>query len=340
MASSTLGVKKKIVCLDTNFVSDMAKSRLGLIQDARGYLLRDLYSRLASLVSDNKIVCPCSVFHDVESQLCPDELMDEIRGAISVLSGGIRWHHWQTILAKQVMSALHSYSGRDGELAARDWREALSEDPDQHLTIGYAIRAEYQVPGEEVDAMRSAKQEYVLNMRTLPVRETGRGYQDYLEEEARSFGIIYTRPIAQLVAALEAGDPTQIPSAFDAACPTFRLYEWYLSFGGADRRPLALDSKFLAFFASPAFKRVPSVHILASLYAALRFYYPSRTPRSGDANDVRMVAAYMPYCDILATDKFVRDITSRLALEREYAVAVYSLGPKDLPHLYQHLATL
>ena len=219
VASSTLGVKKKIVCLDTNFVSDMAKARLGLIQDARGRLLQDVWSLLASLVSENKIVCPYGVFHDMESELCADELRNEIRGAISVLSGGIHWHHWQTILAKQVMSALHSYSGRDGELAARDWREALSEDPDQHLTIGYAIRAEYQVPGEEVDAMRSAKQEYVLNMRTLPVRETGRGYQDYLEEEARSFGIIYTRPIAQLVAVLEAANRSEIELAYAAACP-------------------------------------------------------------------------------------------------------------------------
>jgi len=336
--------KKKIVYLDTNFVIDLTKARLGLMQDP-GRQMRSLYSRLASLVRHNKVVCPYGVFHDAESELSTN-LRDEIRGTIGLLSGGIHWRHWQTILDSQVVPALYKYCGKEEEVQPCDWREAFYQDPDEVLdpdrfpTIESAIRAEFPVDEQGLAAIRASKQEYAQNMRTLPVREARRSYDDYLEEETRGFGALYKRPIAQLVLALEQGDPSAIVSACDAAKPTFRLYEWYLSRTGSERKPLALDSHFLAFFASPEIGRIPSVHILATLYAGLRFYYPKRTPRPGDANDVRMVAAYMPYCDILATDKFVRDITSRLALEREYAVAVYSLGPKDLPHLYQHLATL
>ena len=99
--------------------------------------------------------------------------------------------------------------------------------------------------------------------------------------------------------------------------------------------------RLAAFMDSGWLKAVPFVDVVSSLNAAILVYEEAREPEEGDFYDSLIVGTVLPYCDILATDNFLKGIlVKRLGFHTKYHVEVFSGKGSELEGLLAYLGGL
>lgn len=96
------------------------------------------------------------------------------------------------------------------------------------------------------------------------------------------------------------------------------------------------------FLLSEHLALTPMVDITAKLHAGLAMLCRGanpRLPKSGDPCDIGHIATFIPYVDILITDKFFADLCNQkhLRLGDLYGCEIRSLGPAYIPDFIAHL---
>lgn len=72
------------------------------------------------------------------------------------------------------------------------------------------------------------------------------------------------------------------------------------------------------------------LHIRTSLMAADIFYFPDSNPPSPSLqNDFEIVAAALPYVDIMTTDAYIKELMSQSGLIDQYSAKVFSMKRND-----------
>jgi hypothetical protein len=101
---------------------------------------------------------------------------------------------------------------------------------------------------------------------------------------------------------------------------------------GAEYAYLCQDPmrELVAFSNDFVFRAIPVVSIAARLWASLLTKHPTRKVQTGDATDIEVLATYVPYMDIVATDTFMATKLATLGIDTEYNTRVFSAKTSSL----------
>lgn len=312
-----------IIYLDQNYVSHMAKARIGRIKDddqAKFWLA--LFDNLKKAVLADKIACPESEFHTTEAMF--DKTLEEpIINVVDELSMGLKFRSWRDILEEQIIEAAIVFLGKHNK-EKEWWTIAFESNPNTSVESRMVdingtktrISARLLLPIEVAEHDRQLKLQFLDKEKELlkEYAEKPLGWQELLFESKKSTldGIIGNTAIQSS------------PSAY------FRLVNLWNQLRGIGLN--TDDNKILMDFAySKELFNIPYVNIYSSTWAAIAEYYrQGREPQQGDFHDAAILSLVLPYCDIVATDKFMKEILiKKLQFNKEYDTHIFSATKKD-----------
>jgi hypothetical protein len=88
--------------------------------------------------------------------------------------------------------------------------------------------------------------------------------------------------------------------------------------------------KIIEFVESDHFSEIPIIDISCRMWAKILTHNTNRTIKTGDATDIDIVSAYLPYVDVLATDTFVANTIKGLGYDSKYKTTVFGAKKEDL----------
>lgn len=306
---------KKIVYLDQNVLSFIAKVELGQVREER---VERLFQRLETLVKGGKIICPESVFHRIESGLGSDILKVKLLDTLQQLSQDVSLRDWRGLVDVQMQRAVEGFFGGRPSVLSRS--EAFHDK-----TTGEDV-----LPLQELERLKRLYKERWEGLR----KEAMEGYQRGLPELTNK---LFRQQRGRERQALVKGYLLQEDRG---PCLSTYIMEAY-HLGGPRRNGLEGYKthdpelkRLAAFMDSGWLKAVPFVDVVSSLNAAILVYEEAREPEEGDFYDSLIVGTVLPYCDILVTDNFLKGIlVKRLGFHVKYHVEVFSGKGRELEGL-------
>lgn len=213
------------------------------------------------------------------------------RDLAAFISRSLKFLFPDEILENQMMRPLYEYFGRSDLMPPRRWREAFSRDPDGAVTaLHWMVRVEFERDEEKIAFLKREKQAWADKMNAaLPAR-------------GDSFEELYTIEVETAIGTLFGGVK---------ATPIMRrlnLAKWL-------NAPDMSHDEYAGFFTPARMRDIAFLDVMSRLHAGGRRYFPTRVWTTSDLNDMWMLAAYLPYCDVLATDKFWVDFDRRPGVE-------------------------
>ncbi|MEX0800652.1 MAG: hypothetical protein WD379_05490 [Dehalococcoidia bacterium] len=324
---------KRVVYLDQNFVSNIAKA--GAKPALEQY--SELFDCLLALLEADDIACPTSQFHHRETLYSRDErLRDAIREVILRLSSGLGFRQYDDILEIQAVKALHDHLGKDWRGTEPGWDEAFQGDPDAPAKARRFERPTWytEAPSPLFELGEQAKYSYPKEARRI-AKEWQRSFDKRLEYEIEAFiRMFFLDPLyrtlteaSRLLVGLPS-DPFELLPDF-----SYRVYSAYNELSQSHER-----EGYFQFLLSQEFRAIPFVHIFCSLHAAM--ITTASKPEAGDYDDVMMLATILPYADIVATDHAKKVLVQSVGLDKQYEVTLFSAKQDDVAALLSFVQNL
>lgn len=326
-----------IVYLDQNYLSNMAKARLGSIDDENLAKFWDsLFDDLRKAVLADKIACPELEFHRTEA-MYDRRLEESIRQVIDELSWGLKFHQRESILETQVFSSAFRFLGKN-ESIKETWATVFESDPhapvcsrmQNILGVKGRISVHLSLPDEVVEHDRQLKNKYVKGEELFA--KLGNVCHDWDDEVlAQKMSFINSfflggqdiRSIDQL---RHDGSPLELIVAAGRYANLVSLWE-RLAEIGIKVSDVTTAAKFLK---SEELLNIPYIDICSSINAAIAKYYSKRRCRGSDLYDVAILATVLPYCDVVTTDSFMREIiVNILHFDDKYKAKIFSARKID-----------
>ncbi|MFQ5956906.1 MAG: hypothetical protein ACE5KK_03955 [Candidatus Brocadiales bacterium] len=319
------GNNKKVIYLDQNFISAIAKVQLGQIKDKR---FSAIYETLAALLEEGKIIVPESTFHTIESEWASGIIKTKALEVLKSLSREVGVKDWRDILDLQMGRALEGFFSKAPVSPSR--QEAFCKT----LTdTSFALSATPRIKEFSILSSRRWKaiREEFLDKSWKPLpQETLKLFKTEREGERRALVCDY----------------------FQQPCPRGYISNYIMDAYCVNRNPSKIIiaryrefdpdfRRFGEFLDSDELKDVPFVDIASSLNAAVIAYEVARSPQAGDFYDVLIIGTVLPYCDALATDNFMKSLlVARLGLDKRYAVDVFSKKDDEIDRFLGYLERL
>lgn len=315
-------VNKRIVYLDQNAISEMAKATN---PTTKGHsrvheIWIKLYHRLARLVRLQVIVCPASEYHRRESRLTP-QLQPVLERMYGHLADGISFDAPVRIEEEQLLDRVDAWITNDGERATslrldRVIRGDLTEWSDLlHLQASMAWPPEWT--DTERDERHARHRRFVDRVFSWWASNPGHSFTDVFEHEVAAYGrTLVTDNIEYHLARPKISDPIQRLNLDHA--PFMVLMKAVcaqLSRAGVPDEDVW--SKATEFFGAPILRTVPFVRISCLLHAATARKAAAgqrRPPSTGYFTDVEAIAHLLPYCEAMFVDNEMRALLSEKPL--------------------------
>lgn len=327
-----------IIYLDQNYLSNMAKARIGGIKNAdQAKFWQSLFGNLKKAVLADKIACPESDFHTTEAMF-NKTLEEPVINVIDELSMGLKLRSWQDILEEQIIEAAKVFLGKYNK-EKEWWTIAFESDPkasvESRMTDIHGAKTRISVrlflPKEVAEHDRQLKFQFADKEKELLKEYADKplSWQELLFESKKSTldGIIGNIAIQSIIEKLCSGSELARLSAVNTYTRLVNLWNQLRGTGlNTD------DNKILMDFAySKELFNIHYVNIYGSIWAAIAEYYrEGREPQRGDFYDVPILSLVLPYCDIVTTDKFMKEILiNKLHFDKEYSTRIFSATKKD-----------
>ena len=326
-----------IVYLDQNYLSNMAKSRLGFpMNNVDSGFWRSLFDDLKAAVLANRIACPELEFQRKEARL--DRRIEEAVGRIiDELSWGLEFNPWEVILRLQIEDAAFRFLGKTPP-RIETWSMAFKSDPqapfesrmeDIFGTKGL-IAVSFSLPDEIIEQDRQRKLEFT-NVAQELLNEYSNNPLDWSElvlQSKRSLmdGFLGKTARESIIRQLKEASASSQLKALDRYNELVGLVNRLREIGiNTD------NSEVMNFMESEELLNIPFVDINGSIWAVIGEYYrQGRKVQKGDFYDAPILAAVLPYCDIITTDRFMKQIlVGKLLFDRKYKCKIFSAGKTD-----------
>jgi hypothetical protein len=251
---------------------------------------------------------------------------------------GLKLRSWQDISEEQIIEAARLFLGKCAE-EKEWWTIAFESDPNAGVESRMIdingtktrISTRLFLPKEIAERDRQLKLQFAEKERELlkEYAEKPLGWQELLFESKKSTldGIIGNTAIQSIIEKVGSGVELDNLSALTKYSRLINLRD-KLREVGLDTN----DNKILMDFAfSKELFDIPYVDIYSSIWAAISEYYrQGRAPQRGDFHDAAIVSLVLPYCDIVATDKFMKEIlTNKLKFDEKYNTRIFSATKSD-----------
>jgi hypothetical protein len=310
-----------IVYLDQNYLSNMAKARLGSIEDENlAKFWSSLFGDLRETVLDDKVACPELEFHTTEA-MYDRRLEEPIRQVIDELSWGLEFHQREDILETQISGAALSFLGKNGGIK-ETWATAFESDPcapvrsrmQNIFGVKGRISVHLSLPDEVVKHDRQLKNRYVKGEELFA--KLGDVCSDWDDEVlAQKMSFIDSFFLGR-----------QPPQSIEKQQHLMRLW------GKLDQIGLKYPDYVTAtkFLKSEELLNSPYIDICSSINATIAKYYSNRRCKGSDLYDVAILATVLPYCDVVTTDSFMKEIIVKiLHFDEKYKSKIFSATKQD-----------
>jgi len=326
-----------IVYLDQNYLSNMAKVSLGFpMNNVDSELWRSLFDDLKVAVLANRIACPELGFQRKEARL--DRRIEEAVGRIiDELSWGLEFNPWEVILRLQIEDAAFRFLGKTPP-RIETWSIPFKSDPQAPVesrmedifgTKGRIV-VSFSPPDEVIEEDRQSKLEFMDEAQEILNRYSNNplGWAELVLQSKRSLmdGFLGKTARESIIRQLKE----------DSALSQLRALERYNELVDLVNRLQEIgintdSSEVMNFLESEELLNIPFVDIYGSIWAAIGEYYRQRRKvQRGDLYDAPILAAVLPYCDIITTDRFMQGIlVNRLHFDEKYKCKIFSAGKTD-----------
>ncbi len=312
-----------IVYLDQNYLSNMAKARLGSIEDKNlAEFWSSLFDELKTAVLTDKIACPASEFHTTEAMF-DKRLEESIRQVIDELSWGLEFHQREDILETQISGAALTFLGKNGGIK-ETWATAFESDPcapahsrmQNIFGVKGRISVHLSLPDEVVEHDRQLKNRYMKGEELFA--KLGNVCSNWDDE-------VLAQKMSFIDSFFLGGQARQ---SIEKQQDLMRLWG-KLDQIGIKYPDHATAAKFLK---SEELLNSPYIDICSSINAAIATHHPNRKCKGSDLHDVAILATVLPYCDVVTTDSFMKEIIVKiLNFDDKYKVKVFSARKNDRP---------
>jgi hypothetical protein len=254
--------------------------------------------------------------------------------------GTVRLGHELHVQEAQLFRALDRYlAGTDPTFdAAPPIKDAFRSDPNG-WSPSLRIRANLPIDPDRVASRRGSKQTVRSSVERVykTYAQSRENFDIIRNKEARGYGegliAVQRRVWAQRSGTESTKDPTEeaalwIPTTADKLTHVIseRLQ---VDVGEAVR-------KTQAFLHSDHPAMTPYSDINSRLHAGMAMLCrgrAARRPQASDSQDITHVATFLPYVDVLITDRFLADLCnqSHMRIGERYGTRVRSLRPREIP---------
>ncbi|MFW6150146.1 MAG: hypothetical protein ACOC6A_01290 [Chloroflexota bacterium] len=303
-----------IVYLDANYLSNMAKARLGQLNEVHDpqFWLR-LYQELYIAVCEDRIMCP-ALDLQIEEASFDTRIVSEVCDIVSSLSVAGTLTSYTAVVEQRVLEAAVRFLGRGGESPRTShamraggsrpsiWDKASTATGRQGLrSVARRIRSQV------VEYERRKKAKWAATGLQRYKHYSAIGWTEALRREKESY----------VDAVLGAWGQ-------DEGKDSVRRLQTRLGELGMGR------GEFEQFKGSPHLMDEPIVDVECSVRAATARYSRSRRQRGSDLRDAAILGCTIPNCDMVTTDRFMKQlVTEHLGLDARYGCEVYSARKAD-----------
>lgn len=311
---------RRLVYLDQNVVSDLAKRRLGRVPEGpRKQALTSLAEALRVAVQEKETArCVESFFHNWESSALvgerarqgSDELFRTVWEFVITHSWGLHFRMTGEVGQMQTLLAVAALNQHPHFEWKGLWRAAFAKNP---------------MKSNEQCGVRVGKDVFMMGVPWRPQTILRPGWARNLEQ-ARSAG-----RYATFQAAL-ADVQQQIK---DDAISDNQLRSWTM--GWVDYEHPMPRSWVDTFLADDGLARLPLHDIQQQMFAQVLSDH-RRTLRDSDAVDIEILSLALPYCDLVITDTFMATLVKSLKLDNAYGALVLPATDQGLLQAAQWLA--
>lgn len=326
-----------VVYLDQNYLSNMAKSCLGFpMNKADSGFWQSLFDDLKAAVLADKIACPESGFQREEARL-DTRVEDTVGRIIDELSWGLEFNPWEVILRLQIEDAAYRFLGKTPP-RIETWSMAFKSDPQapvesrmEHIfgTKG-RIAVSFSPPDEIIEEGRQSKLEFMDEAQEILDRYSNNplGWSELVLQSKRSFmdGFLGKTARGSIIRKLKE----------DSTLSQLRALDKYNELVGLVNRLREIgintdNSEVMNFMESEELLNIPFVDIYGSIWAAIGEYYRQRRKvQRGDLYDAPILATALPYCDVIATDGFMKEIVAKkFHFDEKYKCKIFSASKTD-----------
>jgi len=327
-----------IVYLDQNYLSNMAIARHGFMKGAEAVFWRSLFDDLKTAVLADKIACPVSEFHSTEA-MYDTRLEEPIREVIDKLSWGLEFHPWRSILESQIEDAAKVFLGK--QIEKREcWVTIFQSNPQAPIESrmqdisGTRVRVNVHItlPKEVVEQDRKGKEEFV-NIAQELVKDYSKkplAWSKLVLESKKSTidGFMGKLAIYKIIQGWQSVSVLDQISAQDNYIKLLSLFARLTRIGiDPDNQDMVMK-----FIESKELRDSPFIDIYSSIWAAIAECHrlQGRNIKGSDFYDVPILASALPFCDVIATDGFMKEITVNLLhFDDKYKAKIFSATKAD-----------
>jgi hypothetical protein len=98
--------------------------------------------------------------------------------------------------------------------------------------------------------------------------------------------------------------------------------------------------QYKALLATDLATSVTALDLFSQLCASLLIRYNDRRVQSGDVTDMKIISNLLPYCHVMTTDKFMKELVRILKFDERFGARVFSGTADDIAALNGHLTHL
>lgn len=322
-----------VVYLDQNYLSNMAKARLGSLtdQDECEFWL-SLLEELKTKALADRIACPEFAFQREEASL--DTRIDEAVGRIiDELSRGLKFNMWKEILNSQIEDAAFKFLDK-APPQKEMWEIAFSSSPKAsiksrmpggHPRPNWGADVYPASQNKIVEDRRQQKAMWVAFAESTLGPYTCHNWDETLQrDKSYSVDCILGPEAWRYAERLRNSDSLE-----DRLTATAYMQEMI----SRQERLLRIgidDDNFMDFFKSDELLNSAFIDIHSSIRTAAAMYFPERKQRGSDLYDPVILAAVMPYSDVVTTDRFMKGLlVARLNFNEKYDCAIFSATTRD-----------
>lgn len=322
-----------IVYLDQNYLSNMAKARLGSLKNKGEHKFwLSLFNELKAGVLADRIACPELEFQRDEAEF-DKRIEHAVWEVICDLSLGLEFKPYETILELQVEDAAFKFLGKNPP-PREPWFAAFksdSQDPVQSrmssdaFGIKHRIEVFISTPEEVISHDRQLKRQWKDIARSLLNQPTFNDWHKELLVQKSAFIDNLLGPGAFNIIARQWASDNSLDK-YIAIRNRSKLLKRLIRL-----EQIGIEHHNMAgFFNSGELLNAPFIDIFCSIDTAIVQHYTNRGPEEGDRIDVPILATVLPYSDVVTTDKFMKEIlVNRLCFDKKYECKIFSGTKKE-----------
>lgn len=281
---------KTIIYLDQNFISDISKLSLEDKKDRVKPILKKVFDVIKVGVDEEKFLSPDGWIHAIETAAESNPALKDAIHSHQGYLGQTSLNPPWEIKNSQFVNALLNYFKIEQD-EREMWRSAFRENPNRRMEN---FKIDVHFPNFGLGSMEKGTAEALQKIRDSGVDER-KQYQAEIEATRKHYKTLLLTD-----------------------------YSWVLR-----KYNIAVD-KAEEFIDSHEFTQIPNIDIFCQLWSKSLADKARKRGVEGDYNDIEFLSVYMPYCDVIATDNYMKTILQLLKFDEKYNCRLFSMKEDDL----------